>query len=307
MQPSVLVELTDRPGRFVCYAGNLIGRSAIARLRLQRPDISEAHAMISLRGGALWLLYLRRPASIDGRPVWELPLEAGVVAPLADGVALKVCGIWGAGEVLALQLGEHPPLALSGGHQSLGADGVLVDGRLAGALAEVWWTDGEPWILVLGEAGAEPALPERSWTTGGQELKVVLAPSAGTAWTQRVAVRPSTTVRTSARLTRVEDELGASCELKGNSSLVCYSLAIRTRDQGKGVAWTAVGSALWGAKRAPFMWENMRNNVLYRLDQRLRAFGLRDDLIRREGGLMWFADGVRVEVEEDQVLDTSGE
>ncbi len=52
-------------------------------MSLDDPRISEAHALLSLRGGALHLLSLRRMIAVDGKPVSGVELRRGLVVALA--------------------------------------------------------------------------------------------------------------------------------------------------------------------------------------------------------------------------------
>lgn len=58
-------------------AGDLIGRSAAAALRLAGPAVSEAHALVSARDGGVWILPLRGAVKVDGRIVPGTALRAG--------------------------------------------------------------------------------------------------------------------------------------------------------------------------------------------------------------------------------------
>ena len=46
--------------------GGLIGRASSAELKIANPEVSEAHALISLRGHQLHMLSLRRWIILDG-------------------------------------------------------------------------------------------------------------------------------------------------------------------------------------------------------------------------------------------------
>lgn len=68
--------------------GDIIGRSEWAALSLEDPRISEAHALVSLRGQSLKLLALRGRFRHQGVVCSEVELQAGVMIELADGVCL---------------------------------------------------------------------------------------------------------------------------------------------------------------------------------------------------------------------------
>lgn len=74
-------------------AGQIIGRSAFAALRVDDPRVSEAHALVSLREGRLRLLSLRRRFLVEGRTVEDAVLTEGLEIELASGVLLEVVSV----------------------------------------------------------------------------------------------------------------------------------------------------------------------------------------------------------------------
>ncbi len=77
-------------GEVLLYPGELIGRVPTAALLVDDPRVSEAHALVSLRRGRLMLLALRRMVLVEGRPVREVALAAGLRVELATGLAIDV-------------------------------------------------------------------------------------------------------------------------------------------------------------------------------------------------------------------------
>ena len=73
--------------------GDLIGRLWSARLQLASPDISEAHALVSLRGGELHLLGLRGLFAYKGKPCKDLVLAPGQVLALSREVTVEVVDV----------------------------------------------------------------------------------------------------------------------------------------------------------------------------------------------------------------------
>lgn len=295
--PSALLSIPGHHPPTLCYPGHLIGRIAAARLRVHHPAVSEAHALLSLRDGALWLLALRRPLQVDGRAEWQVPLRTGATVPLADGVALVVHHAFGSAEQLGVSIDGAPAVALAGEAWAVVDEGgvaVLRGPEAASPLLRLWLTDGELWAAAAGDA-AHAVEPGGSLQVGTHVVTVVILPTRSTAWTSVVARRPPTRVRVSPRLAVVEDDQGGRAELTGNAAVALWAVATWVEvEREQAAPWTVVASALWGARQAAGMRDNLRNNVLYRLDQRLRATGLRDDLLCRDDGLLWFADGVEV-------------
>lgn len=125
------------------YAGDLVGRTWAAALRLDDPDISEAHAMVSLRGERLWLLALRRRFQVAGKPTDAVPLAPGLRVRLAPAVEIVVDEVTLPDAVLGLEGPGLPPQALPG-TCSLVFDPHprLVQGATPEARAVFWATDG---------------------------------------------------------------------------------------------------------------------------------------------------------------------
>ncbi len=71
-------------------AGQMIGRSRYAGLRIDNPRISEAHALLSQRDGLIHLLALRRRFTVEGRKLEDVALTDGLLVELAPGVSLEV-------------------------------------------------------------------------------------------------------------------------------------------------------------------------------------------------------------------------
>ncbi|MEZ4235531.1 MAG: hypothetical protein R3F59_05085 [Myxococcota bacterium] len=104
------VQLRLPDGEVVQLApGSLIGRLSSAELRFTDPNVSEAHALVSLRGRELKLLALRRWFEVAGKRLSELVLAPGQQIHLAPEVVLTVEAVEVAPTVLALTgLGEEP-------------------------------------------------------------------------------------------------------------------------------------------------------------------------------------------------------
>ena len=94
--------------------GDLIGRIWTAALSIPDPLVSEAHAMVSLREGALKLLGLRGRLAVGGRAVTEVTLSAGLKIGLSPRTEL---------EVVEVEVGR------GGGRVLAGAGGVAVGAR----------------------------------------------------------------------------------------------------------------------------------------------------------------------------------
>jgi len=127
-------------------AGDLIGRMARAELRIDDPRISEAHALVSLRGTELKLVALRGRMSVDGRQVQAVALSPGLRVVLAGFSALVVEALALPAEVFALTIDDgvdaYGPFAVAGvSALHLGPPPRLAAGFDPDADAVVWGDD----------------------------------------------------------------------------------------------------------------------------------------------------------------------
>jgi hypothetical protein len=142
MPASVRLRLPDGTTETL-YAGDIIGRTWAAALRIDDPEVSEAHAMVSLRGEQLWLLALRRRFQVEGRSADAAMLGAGLRLRLAPAVELEVEAVELPVAVLGLSGPGLPTQALPGGC-SLVFDphARLAAGTVPDAAAWFWTTSG---------------------------------------------------------------------------------------------------------------------------------------------------------------------
>ena len=73
--------------------GGIIGRGLTAQLRLADPGVSEAHALVTLRGRELRIMALRGRVVINDVPVSEATLRVGQRVVLSAGTALTVVAV----------------------------------------------------------------------------------------------------------------------------------------------------------------------------------------------------------------------
>ena len=103
MSPYVIFRLPS--GEMVkATPGSILGRLSSASVRIDDPRVSEAHALVSLRGSELKLLTLRGSLRVEGRRDADVVLEAGLRIHLARGVELKVVAVELPSSMTALQL-----------------------------------------------------------------------------------------------------------------------------------------------------------------------------------------------------------
>jgi len=157
--------------------GDIIGRLWSAALRMDDTRISEAHALISLRGDKLKMLPLRGVIS-DGRAqVEEIVLRPGARVWLARDLALEVEAVELPATTLALEGLTPKAQVLTRSVYSLlsGAPPRLVGGHRPDARAWIWST-GEGWRLRMAGGEGEPLEAGRVLDVGGQEVRAVAVP-----------------------------------------------------------------------------------------------------------------------------------
>lgn len=261
-------------------AGGFIGRSPFATLHLDDPRVSEAHALVSLRHGSLYLLALRRRFAVDGRPADELRLAEGQLIELAPELTL---------EVSELALPQHVPMLETpdGGRQLLPAtaffhgDPPRVSASWVPEAHAVLWHS--PTGLRLRVRGAPDAVLPLDGEApsvlriGRHEYRVRLTPLS--------AIVGQTTLPPDPLVMQVDGDhvvvhSGArSATFDGVGARLLIEL-----DAAPGpCAWPALAQAVWPSEHD---WGNLRRRLdvtLSRVRKKLRDAGLPTDFVRTEG------------------------
>lgn len=262
--------------------GDLIGRTAGAALSLDDPRISEAHALLSLRGGALHLLSLRRMIAVNGKPVSSVELRRGLVVALADDLTLTV-------EALHLP-GHLPAIEVPGlGRRLLGTVASLRAGgppQLAGryepdADAHLWLTD-EEWRLQTPGEPPRTLAPDDTFRLGGATVRFVGVPLAAAGQTP---TRVEGGVQSPLRLITRYDT--AHIHRDGRPPLVVSGRGARILSElasfGGPVSWQMLAAEVWPDHPSPEVLRHRLDVNLTRLRARLRAADVRSDLVRSDG------------------------
>lgn len=256
------------------YAGDLIGRTWSAALRIDDPEVSEAHAMLSLRGEQLWLLALRRRFVVDGRATDAVALTPGRTVRLASRVELVVEAVELPAAVLGLRGPGLPPQALPGAC-SLDFDPHprLVPGFQATAEAHFWMT-GSDWRARVGGvdfdlvAGRDLTVPSGTF----QVVDIALA-SAGRSAT-RAGDGPLRIVA-SFDTVHIHRSDGDVVLIAGKLARVLSELVA----VGQPIAWEELARPQWPHIPDRELLRRRWDTLLNRLRDRLREGGLRGDLV----------------------------
>ncbi len=275
MRASVQFRLSDGSTGWL-GAGDLIGRAWAAALRIDDPNVSEAHAMVSLRGEALWLLALRRRFRVEGRQHDAIALRRGLVVALAPGVEMTVEAVRLPQQVLGL---EGPALLL----QSLpGTCGLVFDPhpRLApGAprdAAAVFWVTDDAWrVRVAGET-ARPLAPGDAFEADGRTWRAVSIGLHGASETlTRAGTDDPLRLVSTFDTVHVHRADGEIVVLVGQMARVVAELvAVR-----QPLSWEELARPHWPHIDDRDVLRRRWDGLLGRLRARLRAGGLREDLV----------------------------
>jgi hypothetical protein len=259
----------------------MIGRVASAALSLDDPRVSEAHALLSLRRGELYLLSLRRLIGVRGKPVSEVRLVAGLEVELAPGVVLTVTEVTTSATVLGVRgdgLGTRP----------LGQVGSFLAGpplRLVGrfvpeAVAHVWSQGPELWRLACGGAPPRAIAQGDRFVVAGVEVEVCVVDleAVENPPTARGHDAPLRIVAhyDSVEIHRVDAPVVTIGGIGARmiSELVTYAGP---------VSWEALARELWSDTTDAFELRHRWDVTLSRVRSRLREAGIRTDLLRSDG------------------------
>lgn len=288
MQVAVELLLPDG-ARCTVGHGGIIGRLRTATVRIADPRVSEAHAMVSLRGHAVQLLGLRGRFYVDGATRTRIELQAGMEVHLARDVVLRVLDVHVPDTVLGLSAPGMPLQTLLG-LTSIFAQPPRLQTGWAAEADEVVWPADDGWLR-----GEGSPLEPGPLQVGGTTFEVQLVPTQsvaetalGTGFQAPLTVECFYDVVHLRRSGRVEASVsGAGARLL--SELVTLK---------QPVAWDALARTIWG-DLPPHSLRKRWDMQLYRLRNQLRARQIRTDLVRSHGtGLVELVLGER-----DQVVD----
>jgi hypothetical protein len=263
--------------------GDLIGRLASAALRVDNGRVSEAHALVSLRGKHLKLLALRGVLAVEGRRVSEVTLVPGVRVELARGFALEVLDVAVPGEVLAVCLPGLPPQQLLAPVYSVVTTprpGLLPTFE-ADAPAHLWST-GEDWRLQVGEAPSQLVVAGLRVEVDGVPVEVVSVPVQSVALSDtRQAGKLHKPIHLVAQFdtVHIHREGEPTVSLGGLSARIISELVAMDGP----VDWEVVAQQIWRDEPDRNTLRHKWDVSLSRLRRKLREGGLRPDLVHADG------------------------
>lgn len=274
--------------------GGVLGRSFSADVRFVDGRISEAHAMVSLRGSELVLFALRGRLRVVERDVPKVTLAPGVVITLAPGIDVVVAAVQVPGAVLAIEGGGVPRQVLLGVTSILrGPPLHLGAGVHPEALALVF-SDGLDWFVrVADDVVARPVKAGETLALDGVDGAVlrfveVETGAAAVADTVPMPLSGHTRLRVVSHFETIQiwrDDDATPITFAGVAARVLAELLAF----GGPTRWELVARAVWGDDDAGVLRHRL-DVTLQKIRRRLDEGGVRRDLVRawRDGHLELF-------------------
>lgn len=259
--------------------GDVIGRMPTAALCIDDARISEAHALVSLRGGALHLLALRGRFRVAGRVRAEVQLSAGGRIELADGLVLDVEEVRLPRSLLGVE-GDGLPRQLLPGTVAIDVRPVVrVRPRWHPDAAAVLWQLDEVWRVLPRGGTATVLRAGDAVDLDGWVLRAVAIPlgDAGRVRTRADFAAPLT-LHACVDTVRITVGESAPAVVGGLPGRLLAELAAL----GGPATWLAVARELWREDDEHVLRRRWDVTVA-RLRAQLRDLGVRDDLVHADG------------------------
>ena len=251
-------------------------------MRLEDPRISEAHALVSLRGSALKLLALRGVLAVGGVRVSEVVLEAGVRVELVSGLPLEVVAVTLPDSTLALDLGTgSAPQVLSASVHSILPGPVVIPRHLPDAPIHLW-TTGAGWTVQPAGSDPFPLVEGTRMVVGDHEVvAITVAGEVASNPETRLRGRLHPPIRLVARYDTVQ------IHREGQPLVVFGGTAARLVSElvamGGLASWEAIASEIWPEDLDRTVRRQRWDRTLQTLRSKLQQGRLRPDLIRADG------------------------
>ena len=263
--------------------GGLIGRASSAELKIANPEVSEAHALISLRGHQLHMLSLRRWIILDGERCSAIALKPGQRIHLSQTVVLEVEAVELPGHVLVLACDDREVCTLSESVYSLSRSEAglkVAPEHVLGAEAYLWG-NGEGFTLRVGDASPVEVEAGTEWQLGPHRLRVTARPLGDGALSTRSIGQNDPPLTIVARYDTVY------IHTPGRAPAVLSGLLARIVSElvtiGKLVSWEAVAREIWGDESDRNVMRQNWDRNMRRLRAHLREAEVRADLVRPDG------------------------
>ncbi len=261
-------------------AGDLIGRLWSAALQIDDPRISEGHALLSLRGGDLWLLALRRRLAIDGRSVAEVRLVVGQRIALAQGLELVVEAVELPATAMAIEAPGLPTTMLPGLCSLQVHPQIQLSARYEPDAGCLLWDTCDGWRRAQGGV-VTPLVAGDQWTVDGVPFRAVDMRVGGGPSPTRVTggIDPPLRIITAYETAQVQAGDAPPVVFAGVHARILSELVAL----GGPAGWEIVAREVWPDEDDAFVLRKRWDVNLGRLRGRLREGGVRTDLVRAAG------------------------
>ncbi len=281
MHAHVRVRLPDGQEHLL-FAGDVIGRGSGVALRLSDHRISEAHAMLSLRGDSLRLLALRGRFSLGDDNSGDVELRRGQAIHLARDLAIDILHVALPDAILGLEGDGLVRQALTAvASLRVGPPPELLPRFQPDADASVW-SEGDDWTLRLNGEEDRPLVAGDTFVVGGATFRAVMIPlglaaHAGTSPLGAIAAPLHLVVRyDTAHIHRATEPALVLDGLLARILSELASIAVP-------VSWESLARELWPQEDDLVLLRRKWDTNLTRLRRRLREAHIRTDLIRADG------------------------
>lgn len=259
--------------------GELVGRLGSAALQVDDPRVSEGHAMLSLRGGELWLLALRRRLAVDGKSLAEVRLAVGQRIGLAQGLELVVEEVELPDVVLAIEAPGLPATMLPGVCSLRARPQVVLSARHEPDAPCRIWDGGDGWRRSDGDA-VVPLAAGDAWDVDGVRFTAVTMAVHGAAPTRLTGgIDPPLRIVTAWETAQVQAGDAPPVLFGGVHARILSELAALAGPAG----WEVVAREVWPDEQDTWALRKRWDVNLGRIRGRLRDAGVRTDLVRAVG------------------------
>lgn len=262
--------------------GDFIGRLRRSALVIDDPRVSEAHALVSLRGDRLKLLPLRGRLFVKGEAEAEVTLEEGLEIALATGVddppRVIVDELFLPEAVLAVEADGLARAVLAGvASLQVAPRPRLVAGYVPGADA-VMWGEGASWTLTTRDGEAVAIAPGATVDVAALTLRFVEVPIGEGGAPQTIGTPSPLRIISSYESVAIHGAHGVAL-LAGVPARIISELGAFDGP----APWEVLAGEVWGRGIERDQLRARLDMALLRVRKRLREAGVRDDLVVATG------------------------
>ena len=268
--------------------GSILGRLSSASVRIDDPRVSEAHALVSLRGSELKLLTLRGSLRVESRRVADVVLAAGQQIQLARGVELSVVAVELPSSMTALQIvsqgkpfGELVELTRSV-YSILPQPEPRIEPRYVQSAPAHVWNTSDGWCIRLAGSERVQLQGNATFSVAGFTVKVVEVPLPEAGITETVVSE-----RSYPTLQIIDRDGTVHIHSQGQRSLVLNGKPAQIISELMSMEvlapWYVVAGEIWPRTRDMKILRRNWDQCLNRLRKKLREGGIRDNLVNADG------------------------